>query len=52
MQKSNDPYYDQQLQKYKRDLAIMFKEIFSIELNKRIVCKKSFHVSFGTKPYP
>jgi hypothetical protein len=29
VQKPNDPYYNQMLEKHKRDLVVMFKETFA-----------------------
>ena len=41
MQKPNDSYFNQILEKHKKDLAIMFKETFGIGLNnKTLVCQK------------
>ena len=52
-QKPNDPYYNQMLEKYKRDLTIMFKETFTVELkDKTLVCQKSYPKSFDAIPYP
>ena len=56
MQKPNDPYFNEMLEKHYRDLAIMFKETFCVELkDKTLVCQKPypeifFHVSqFNTQ---
>ena len=52
-QKPNDPYYNQILEKHKRDLAIMFKETFGVELkDKTLVCQKPYSESFDAIPYP
>ena len=52
-QKPNDPYYNQMLEKYKRDLTIMFKETFTVELkDKTLVCQKPYPESFDSIPYP
>ena len=52
-QKPNDPYYNQILGKHKRDLAIMFKETFGVELkDKTLVCQKPYPESFDSIPYP
>jgi len=53
VQRPNDSYFNQILEKYKKDLAIMFKESFDIELKDKIlVCQKSYPESFDSIPYP
>jgi len=53
MQKQNDSYFNQILEKHKKDLAIMFKQTFSVELkDTTLVCKKLYHESFDPIPYP
>ena len=53
MQKPNDSYFNQILEKHKKDLAIMFKETFGVELkDKTLVCQKSYPESFDSIPYP
>jgi hypothetical protein len=53
MQKPIDPYYNQMLEKHKRDLVVMFKETFGVELkDKTLVCQKSYPESFDAIPYP
>ena len=43
VQKPNDSYFNQILEKHKKDLTIMFKENFGIELkDKTLVCQKSY----------
>ena len=42
VQKPNDTYFNQILEKHKRDLAVMFKETFGVELkDKTLVCQKT-----------
>ena len=41
MQKPNDSYFSQILEKHKKDLAIMFKETFGVEFNTKILFVKS-----------
>ena len=49
----NDSYFNQILEKHKKDLAIMFKESFGIELkDKTLVCQKPYPESFDSIPYP
>ena len=39
VQKPNDPYFNQMLEKHKKDLALMFKETFDVEhKDKTLVC--------------
>ena len=53
MQKPNDSYFNQILEKHKKDLAIMFKESFGVELkDKTLVCQKPYPESFDSIPYP
>jgi hypothetical protein len=43
VQRPNDSYFNQILEKHKKDLAIMFKEFFGIELkDKTLVCQKLY----------
>ena len=43
VQKPNDSYFNQIFEKHKKDLTIMFKENFGIELkDKTLVCQKSY----------
>jgi len=53
MQKPNNSYFNQILEKHKKDLAIMFKETFGVELkDKTQVCQKPYPESFDSIPYP
>jgi len=53
MQKPNESYFNQILEKHKKDLAIMFKENFGIEIkDKTLVCQKTYLESFDFIPYP
>ena len=53
MQKPNDSYFNQILEKHKKDLAIMFKETFGVEFkDKTLVCQKPYPESFDSIPYP
>jgi len=52
IQRPNDSYFNQILEKHKKDLAIMFKETFGIELKDKIlVCQKPYPESFDSIPY-
>ena len=53
MQKPNDSYFNQILEKHKKILAIMFKETFGVEFkDKTLVCQKPYPESFDSIPYP
>jgi len=53
LQKPNDSYFNQILEKHKKDLAVMFKETFGVELkDKTLVCQKPYPESFDSIPYP
>jgi len=53
VQMPNNSYFNQILEKHKKDLAIMFKEFFGIELkDKTLVCQKPYPESFDFIPYP
>ena len=53
VQMANDSYFNQILEKHKKDLAIMFKKSFGIELkDKTLVCQKPYPESFDSIPYP
>jgi len=53
MQKTNDSYFNQILEKHKKDLAIMFKETFGVELkDKTLVCQRPYPESFDSISYP
>ena len=43
VQRPNDSYFNQILEKHKKDLADMFKETFGVELkDKTLVCQKPY----------
>ena len=51
VQRPND--FNQILEKHKKDLTVMFKESFGIELkDKTLVCQKSYSESFDSILYP
>jgi len=53
MQKPNNSYFNQILEKHKKDLAIMFKETFGVELkDKTLACQKPYPKSFDSILYP
>ena len=53
VQRPNDSYFNQILEKHKKDLAVMFKETFGVELkDKTLVCQKPYPESFDSIPYP
>jgi len=53
VQRPNNSYFNQILEKHKKDLAVMFKESFGIELkDKTLVCQKPYPESFDSIPYP
>ena len=53
VQRPNDSYFNQILEKYKKDLAVMFKESFGVELkDKTLVCQNSYPESFDSIQYP
>ena len=53
VQRPNDSYFNQILEKHKKDLAVMFKESFDIELkDKTLVCQKLYPESFDSISYP
>ena len=53
VQRPNDSYFNQILEKHKKDLVVMFKESFGIELkDKTLVCQKPYPESFDSIPYP
>ena len=53
VQRSNDSYFNQILEKHKKDLAVIFKASFGIELkDKTLVCRKPYPESFDSIPYP
>ena len=51
VQRPNDSYFNQILEKHKKDLAVMFKETFGVELkDKTLVCQKPYPESFDSIP--
>ena len=53
VQRPNDAYFNQILEKHKKDLAVVFKESFGTELkDKTFVCQKPYPESFDFIPYP
>ena len=53
VQRSNDSYFNQILEKHKKDLAVMFKETFGEEFkDKTLICQKPYPESFDSIPYP
>ena len=53
VQRPNNSYFNQILEKHKKDLAVMFKETFGVELkDKTLVCQKPYPESFDSIPYP
>src|SRR6185503_14345553 len=53
VQRPNDSYFNQILEKHKKDLDVIFKETFGVELkDKTLVCQKPYPESFDSIPYP
>ena len=51
VQKPNNSYFNQILEKHKKDLAIVFSENFGVRLkDKTLVCQKSYPESFDSIP--